>query len=344
MVENQTTISVGLVGYGYWGPNLARNFSRQPSCCLVAICDLSSDRTEKARLEYPNALVTQNYDDLVNDDAIQLILVATPVFHHYELTKRALEAGKDVLVEKPLTDNVVQAKELVEIAEKRGRILAVDHTYLFTPAMIKIREIIESRELGNLVYMDSVRVNLGLFQSDVNVIWDLAPHDFSINRFLTGRSPSKVRAIGHCHGIKDKESIAYVHLDYEDGLFAHCHFNWLSPVKIRQMLICGSKKMIVYDDLEQSEKVKVYDKGITIQSSTPNDYSTINVGYRTGDMMVPNLTVREALDLEAEHILACVRGRNRPLVDGRFGLDVVRQISACQNSLEKDGQEIGIEA
>jgi len=330
---NTKKVKIGLIGYGYWGPNLARNFSRQPGCELTAICDSDEARLSVAQQDYPSSSMVTDSKDIFDAPDIQLVVIATPVNSHYELAKRALESGKDILVEKPLTDNEAHAAELAELAEKKGLILAVDHTFLFTPAVRKIREIIEDGEIGDIVYVDSVRVNLGLFQHDVNVVWDLAPHDLSILRFITGKNPSSIMATGHCYGLENNESVAYVHLKYDDGLFSHCHFNWMSPVKIRRMMICGTEKMIVYDDMEQTEKVKVYDKGITVKDTDPTEYSRINIGYRDGDILSPNLDTREALDLEAEHVLACVRDRKQPLVDGRFGLDIVRQLAECQKMI-----------
>jgi predicted dehydrogenase len=337
-------IGIGLVGYGYWGPNLARNFAAQPECTLRGICEISPARAELARRHFPGALVTADFRQLLADASIQAILVAVPVSAHFDLARQALEAGKDVLVEKPLTATAAEARELVAIAQRRGRLLAVDHTFLFTGAVLKIKQLIDSAALGEIMYIDSVRVNLGLFQHDVNVIYDLAPHDLAIVGFLTGKAPLSVQAMGGSLGGDALESIAYLHLEYAGGLIAHFHFNWLAPVKVRRTLIGGTRQMIVYDDMEPSEKVKVYDKGVVIkQGDVDSIYKTI-VDYRTGDMVAPKLSTQEALAAEARHFLDCVRQRSQPLADGAAGLQVVRILEAAQASLREGGRRIALEA
>lgn len=330
-------IGVGLVGFGYWGPNLARNFSVQSGCRLVAICEQIPQRAESARRLYPSALVTSDYDEMLRHPDIQAILIATPVSHHYPLAKSALLAGKDVLVEKPFTQTYEQAQELCELGEKLGRVIAVDHTFLFTGAVQKVKELVDGGELGELVYFDSVRINLGLFQKDVNVIYDLAPHDLAILNFLVGSEPVSVQAMGACHGGAGMESMAYLHLEYESGLVAHFHFNWLAPVKIRKTLIAGTQKMIVWDDLEASEKIKIYDKGIVV-TDDPDSINKIKVDYRTGDMWAPKLAHREALGAEAQHFLECVRDRTRPLADAQAGARVVRILEATRQALTTCGK------
>lgn len=337
---NVEPVSVGLVGYGYWGPNLARNFERQLGCRLAAICDNNGERAALAQAHFPHTKVTREFEHLLDDDDIQAVLIATPVFAHYKLTKMALEAGKDVLVEKPLAANLDEAGELVRLAEREGRILAVDHTFLYTGAVQKMREIVEEGQIGDIIYMDSVRVNLGLFQHDINVVWDLAPHDLSIFSYVGGVSPTSVQAMGHRYGSDQFESIAYVHLEFDGGSVGHCHLNWVSPVKLRQMLIGGTTKMIVYDDMEHSEKVKVHDKGIVARETAREIYNEVRVDYRTGDMWSPKVNLREALDVEAEHFLDCVRRRKTPRVDGRFGLEIVRQLVACQKSIDRGGEKV----
>lgn len=333
-------IRIGLVGYGYWGPNLARNFSAQPECALAAICERNSARAELARRQHPYATVTGEVDELIANESLQAILIAVPVSDHYELARRALLAGKDVLVEKPLTSTAAEARELIRIAEERGRVLAVDHTFLYTGAVRKIKELIESGALGKILYVDSVRINLGLFQNDVNVIHDLAPHDLAILSYLVGEDPLAVVAMGRSHTPEGVESMAYLHLEFADDLIAHFHFNWLAPVKIRRTLIGGTKQMIVYDDMEPSEKVKVYDKGVVIKPGDIDSiYKTI-IDYRTGDMVAPKLSHHEALSAEARHFLQCVRERSRPLADGHSGLRVVRILEAAQESLRRKGQRV----
>ena len=333
-------MGVGLVGYGYWGPNLARNFAAQPDCSLVAICETNPARAELARRHHRTARVTSDFRELLSDPAIQAILIAVPVAAHFEFAHAALAAGKDVLVEKPLTANVAEAMELIRLAEQDGRVLAVDHTFLFTGAVRKIKELIDSGALGRMLYVDSVRINLGLFQSDVNVIHDLAPHDLAIVSYLVDGEPLSVQAVGKSHGTDATESIAYLHLEFPGDLIAHFHFNWLAPVKIRRTLIGGSKQMIVYDDMEPSEKVKVYDKGVILkQGDIDSLYMTI-VDYRTGDMVAPKLSHHEALAAETRHFLECVKTRSKPLADGWAGLRVVRILEAAQESLRGNGRRV----
>lgn len=336
------TINVGLVGFGYWGPNLARNFSIVPGCQLKYICDLDASRRDRATAFYPGARVTDNFDELLQDKEVHLILVATPVSSHYPLVKKALEAGKDVLVEKPLAFSAEQAAELVELAGKLGRMLAVDHTFLFTGAVRKIKELVDSGELGELLYFDSVRVNLGLFQHDVNVLWDLAPHDLAILSYLCDDTPKWLTAMGAAHTLSEHENQVYLHLEYDTKLVAHFHWNWLAPVKIRFTSICGTNKMVVYNDMETSEKVKVYDKGITQRTLAPDSMNKVIVDYRTGDMVAPKLRHGEALAVEAEHIIHCVRTREKPLSDGAFSLKIMRILECAEKSLRENGRRISL--
>jgi len=333
-----------LVGYGYWGPNVARNFAAQADCSLAAICEKSPARAELARRQYPQARVVADFDEMLAMAGLDAVLIAVPVSGHFDLARKALLAGKDVLVEKPLTATSAQAQELIRIASERGRLLAVDHTFLFTGAVRKIKEIIDSGALGRVVYVDSVRINLGLFQNDVNVVYDLAPHDLAIMAYLVGEDPVSVQAMGKSHAGDGLESIAYLHLEFPGELIAHFHFNWLAPVKIRRTLIGGTKQMIVYDDMEPSEKVKVYDKGVVIkQGDIDSLYKTI-VDYRTGDMVAPKLAHQEALAAEARHFLECVRTRAAPLADGLAGLRVVRILEAAQASLAQNSRPVRLQA
>ena len=340
MAMSGRVVSVALVGYGYWGPNLARNFSRQADCHLAAICELSPKKAAAAARAYPAAIVVSDYEEILADSRIDAVLIATPVASHFDLAKRALLAGKDVMIEKPLCHSLAAAEELVELAERNGRILAVDHTFLFTGAVIKLRDLMDKKALGNLIYVDSVRINLGLFQQDVNVVWDLAPHDLSIITYLTDRDPVSIQAMGMRLEGSSNESTVYLHLEYEGGMIAHCHLSWVSPVKVRQMLFSGDSQMAVYDDSEPSEKIKIYDKGVSVREIDEEARNSIVVDYRMGDMLAPKLHHREALDVEAEQFLACVRDRSRPLSDGAFALRIMRQIDACQRSLAADGQRI----
>lgn len=336
-------ISLGLVGYGYWGPKLARNFTAHPDCDLITICEREPKRAEIAKNHYRNVNVTADYDKILKNPAIHAILIATPVSSHYDLVKGALQAGKDVLVEKPLAQTVTEASYLVRLAAENKRILAVDHTFLFTGAVQKIKEIVESGQLGQVMYLDSVRINLGLFQHDVNVIYDLAPHDFSIINYLFDQTPISVQAMGSSHSGHNIENIAYVHMEYPGNLTAHFHINWLAPVKIRRMLIGGTEQMLVYDDMEPSEKVKVYDKGIVFKEKDANSIYKMIVDYRTGDMVAPKLVHQEALFTEARHFLSCVKDRTKPLADGIAGLKVVRMLEAAQFSIRNNNMRVMLE-
>ena len=337
-------IGVGLVGYGYWGPNLARNFSARADCEIMAICDTDRGRAETARKLYPRALVTDRFAELLDHRGIDAVLIATPVSSHFELARAALRAGKDVLVEKPLSGTVEEARELVEIAAQNSRIIAVDHTFLFTGAVQKIKEIVDSGELGEILYVDSVRINLGLFQNDVNVLYDLAPHDLTIMSYLISESPIAVSALGKSHTVNNIENVAYLHFEFASGLIAHFHLNWLAPVKIRRTLIGGTKKMIVYDDMEPSEKVKIYDKGIVMKGGDKESVYKVFVDYRVGDMVAPKLATREALAVEADEFIACIASRRRPVSDGEFGLKITRLLEAAQTSLNNGGQRVALEA
>lgn len=335
-------IGVGLVGFGYWGPNLARNFNAQPDARLLGVCELAAARREKAGLAYPGCRLTDDYRRLLEDGEVSLVIVATPTATHFEVARAALEAGRDVLLCKPMTESSAQAGELIELARKRKRILAVDHTFLFTGAVRKIKEIVAAGEIGELVYFDSVRVNLGQFQPDVNVIYDLAPHDISILGYLIGDDPSVVQAMGSTYAGTGLESHAYIHLEYGRRLMAHFHLNWLAPVKLRRILIGGTRKMIVYDDGEPSEKVKVYDKGVVIKQGDLDAVYRVYVDYRTGDMVAPKLAHGEALAVEARHVLDCVRDRTPPLADGLSGLRVVRILEAAQESIKGQGRRVAL--
>lgn len=332
-------INIGLIGYGYWGPNLARNFTDAPGGRVAAVSDLRPDRVAIAQARYPSIKATSDYRELINDPAIDAILIATPVSSHFELAMLALQGGKHVLVEKPLAATSEQATRLIETAAQRQRVLMVDHTFIYTGAVRKIKELISSDSLGDIYYYDSVRVNLGLFQHDVNVIWDLAVHDLSIMDFILPARPVAVSATGMSHVPDRPENIAYLTLFFEDRLIAHIHVNWLAPVKIRRSLIGGSRKMIVYDDLEPSEKVKVYDKGITVNGSPESIYQML-IGYRAGDMWAPQLDLTEALRTEVGHFIECLERGEQPITDGEAGLRVVRILEAAARSLKQRGQAV----
>ena len=337
-------ITVGVIGCGYWGPNLVRNFVESEAARLRWICDTDESRLREVGRRYPSARAARDYRQLLADPELDAVVIATPVATHYPFAKEALAAGKHVLVEKPFTTRAREAEELIELAGRRGRTLMLDHTFVYTGAVRKIKEILDGGEFGDLLYFDSVRINLGLFQRDINVVWDLAPHDLAIMDYLVGRSPVALTATGSCHVEQGIENIAYVMLRFADSFIAHFHFNWLSPVKIRRTLIAGSRKMIVYDDIEPTEKVRVYDKGVTanrIESGLDKEaaYRTL-VSYRTGDVWVPKLDMTEALAHVRTEFLASIRESRPPLTDGAAGLRVVRLLEAAQESINHGGRLI----
>jgi predicted dehydrogenase len=332
-------IGVGVIGYGYWGPNLVRNFMDSPETTVRAVSDLRPQRLADVQSRYPSVRAVSNYHELIADPKIDAIAIATPVSSHFELALEALQAGKHVLVEKPLTSNSEQAQRLIDEAAERDLILMVDHTFVYTGAVRKIKELAESNTLGEIYYYDSVRVNLGLFQHDVNVIWDLAVHDLSIMDYVLASNPVAVSATGMSHISGQPENVAYLTLFFPDRQIAHLHVNWLAPVKVRRTLIGGSERMIVYDDLEPSEKIKVYDKGITV-SQKPEALYDLLVSYRSGDMWAPRLDNVEALRAEAAHFSACIKGEARPLTDGATGLRIVRLLEAAEKSLRERGNVV----
>jgi len=331
-------INVGIIGYGYWGPNVARNFNACQGTKLVAICDLNEQRLNLAKSHYPFIKDFSDPKDLVNSSDIDMVAVVTPVFTHYELAKLALESRKHIFVEKPFTSNVAQGEELIELAERKDLKVMVDHTFLFTGAVRKMRKVIDDGELGTLFFYDSVRVNLGLFQHDINVIWDLAPHDFSIMNYLIDYEPVALSAWGTEHFGRKLEDVAYVAVHFDNGFIAHFHCNWLSPVKIRKTLISGNKKMLVWDDLSSDEKVKVYDRGVNVENS--EGIHNLLVSYRSGDMHVPKIDNTEALKLEVEYFVECIEKNKKPINDGEAGLCVVRMLEAADKSLKYDSKKI----
>lgn len=333
---NATTI--GVIGCGYWGPNLLRNFAENEGAQLAWICDTDEARLAAMGRRYPSAQTTGDYQKLLSDPELDAIAVVTPVATHYQIAREALLAGKHVLVEKPLTATVREAEELIELAERNCRTLMVDHTFVYTGAVRKMKEILASGELGDLLYFDSIRINLGLFQRDINVLWDLAPHDLSIMDYLIERQPLGLSALGSCHIEPGIENIAYMVMKFDDDFIAHFHFNWLAPVKIRRTLIAGSRKMILYDDIEPTEKVRVYDKGVTANRTSDReaDYQTL-ISYRTGDVWAPKLDATEALRYVVAEFLDSIRNGRKPLTDGEAGLRVVRILEAAQQSIKQGG-------
>ncbi|HKO97212.1 MAG TPA: Gfo/Idh/MocA family oxidoreductase [Pyrinomonadaceae bacterium] len=334
-------IRVGVIGYGYWGPNLVRNFMEAPGSTVTAVCDLRSERLSLLQGRYPTIQMVSDCQSLFKDDSIDAIIIATPVSSHYELAMAALKAGKHVLVEKPLAANSEQGAELIAEAASRGKLLMVDHTFVYTSAVKKIRDLIASNALGEIYYYDAVRVNLGLFQHDVNVIWDLAIHDLSIMDYVLPMKATAVSATGISHIPGQPENVAYITLFFDAPQIAHVHVNWLTPVKVRHTLIGGSEKMILYDDLEPSEKVKIYDKGVTVSQSPEAVYEML-VSYRSGDMWAPRLDATEALQSEAQHFIDCVENNKRPETDGLDGLRLVKIVEAAEKSLRARGQLVEI--
>ena len=340
-------IRVGVVGYGYWGPNVVRNFADVPGCQLVAVSDMRPERLAAVRSRYPAVRTFADPNELVADRRIDAVVIVTPVSTHFDLAMQALKAGKHVLVEKPLAETVEQAMRLVEEAERRKLVLSVDHTFVYTGAVRKIRELVSSGSLGDIYYYDSVRVNLGLFQHDVNVIWDLAVHDLAIMEHVLPLQPCAVSATGMSHLMGRPENIAYLTLFFESSMIAHFHVNWLAPVKVRRTLIGGSRKMIVYDDLEPSEKIKVYDKGVTVNGGNGLINGTqqyrMMIDYRSGDMNAPQLDITEALSTEAKHFIACVESGQPTMTDGHAGLRVVRILEAASQSIAARGRIVELD-
>lgn len=330
-------IKVGVVGCGYWGPNLIRNFNENYHTNIKYACDLDTEKLERIRLRYPSIITTTNYKDLLKDKDLQVVAIATPPHTHYRLAREALESGKHVFVEKPLTSTVRDGERLVEIAKKKNLILFIDHIFIYTGALKKMKEFVSSGEIGDIYYFDSVRVNLGLFQSDVNVVWDLAPHDLSIMDYLITETPKSVVAVGSSHTENGLEDIAYITVRFNSQLIAHFHINWLSPVKIRRIIIGGGKKMIVFDDLEPAEKLKIYDKGITYTKADKKLFYQTIIQYRIGDMYAPKIDHTEALKVAIEHLVDCVNKKKTPITDGEAGLRVVRLLEAIEKSIKKGG-------
>ena len=335
-------INIGIIGYGYWGPNLVRNFAETAGAAVAGVADLDGKKLEIVQRRYPTVKTTADFQDLLGDPAIDAIAIATPVSTHFDLGMAALRAGKHLWMEKPMTETPLQARKLIDEAEKRKRVLIVDHTFIYTGAIRKMGEIIGGGDLGRVYYYDSVRVNLGLFQSDVSVISDLAAHDFSILDFLLREHPVAVSVAGVNHFPGTPESLAYITLFYDSGTIAHANVSWLAPVKVRQILVGGSKKMIAYDDLEPTEKVKVYDKGVSF-TDDPKKIQEMRVGYRTGDMWAPKLDVAEALCVACEHFVDCIEHEKKPQTDGRLGLRVVELIDAATRSMRKCGETIYVQ-
>ena len=334
-------INIGIVGYGYWGPNLVRNFNMVDGCKVKWVADQRTERLVNVAKIYPDIMTTASLDDLYNDPELHAIVIATPVHTHFPMAKKALENGKHVLLEKPMTQSSEEAKTLVALSQEKGLVLMVDHTFLYTGAVQKIKELIDSGDLGDIQYFDSTRINLGLFQQDINVLWDLAPHDISILFHLINERPVSVCATGVSHTPNGLENIAYLTVRYPSDRIAHFSCSWTSPVKIRKILIGGTKKMVMFDDVEPTEKVKVYDTGYAVMND--EDKRKLLIDYRTGDIFVPKLAQKEALGGMANDFISAIAKGTRPLSDWKIGLEVVQVLEAAQESIKNNGKEIFIE-
>ncbi|MBN1127953.1 MAG: Gfo/Idh/MocA family oxidoreductase [Chitinispirillaceae bacterium] len=327
-------IQVGVVGYGYWGPNIVRNFNAVPGSKVKCVCDVDAGTLARVTRDYPHMAVTGDIDTVLNDPEIDVVAIVTPVATHFELSKRSLENGKHVFVEKPFTQTPSQAEELIDMAEKKNLKIMVDHTFLFSGSVSKIKDLVDKGELGSIYYYDSTRINLGLFQKDVNVIWDLAPHDFAIMLHVLADRPEAVRVFSKSH-VNHMEDVAHILVYFANNLMAHFNVNWLSPVKIRTTMIGGDKRMLLWNDIMPDEKIRIYDRGVNMM--TREDIHDLMVNYRTGDMWSPKIDLREALFVEIAHFVECVLENKKNISDGKTGLEVVRLLFACEKSIKHNG-------
>jgi len=331
-------INIAIIGYGYWGPNLVRNFMAIDNCQVQIVADLREERLQLIKKSFPGIEVTKEVEKAITNAKIDAIVIATPVFTHFTLAKKALDAHKHVLIEKPMTFSVAEAEELIELSAKTKKLLMVDHTFLYTGAVQKIKSLIDSGEIGKINYFDSTRINLGLFQHDVNVLWDLAPHDISILNYLISEKPYSIQATGISHTDNGLENIAYMTVNYNLPMVAHFNCSWSSPVKIRSILIGGDKKMILFNDMEPTEKVKVYETGYSVKSD--EEKRRVLVDYRVGDIFVPKLSPKEALAGMANDFINSILNSSQPISNAQVGLDVVRILEASQKSIKNKGKEI----
>lgn len=326
-------LKTGVIGLGYWGPNLLRNLYANKRNGELIMCDSNTTRLEIMKLRYPDVSYTSDYRDILNDSSLDAVVVATNVSSHFPLAKEALLAGKHVFVEKPFAASIEQAEELVELGEKNGLVTMVGHTFMFSPPVIKAKEIIDSGELGEIHFITSSRVNLGLHQKDVSVIWDLAPHDFSMLFYWLGEEPSSVNAFGHAYVLDKIPDVAFINLAFPSGAIGNVQVSWLSPSKLRRTVIVGSRKMLVYDDTEPIEKIKVYDKGVEVIE--PESFGEYQLSYRTGDILSPKLPAGEPLAAEMDEFLRCIETGSTPISSGAEGLAVVRALELADASLMK---------
>lgn len=331
-------LKIGVIGFGYWGPNIVRNFTSIKTSQVNMICDINPKALKRAKESHPQISLTRNYKDIVNSSQIDAVAIVTPVSTHFKLAKAALENGKHIFIEKPFTASIKEAQHLVALARRKKLKIMVDHTFIFTGAVGKIKEVVEKGILGDLYYYDSTRVSLGLFQPDVNVIWDLAPHDFSIIDYVVKAKPVAVAAQGADHIGRGHENVAYITVHFANKMIAHINVNWLSPVKVRRTLIGGQKRMLVWDDLETDEKIKIYDKGV--RAGTKDKIYRMLVDYRSGDMWSPHVNLTEALKGELQYFVDCVLKNKTPINDGEAGLRVVKMLVATDKSLKQGGKMI----
>ncbi len=334
-------LNVGVIGCGYWGPNLIRNFNSHPDCKVKTVCDLDEDRLAHMKSLYADVATTTDVDELINDEDMQAIVIATPVDLHYELGRRSLLAGKHTFIEKPMTSSAEHSRELVTMAEERGLTLMVGHTFIYSAPVRKIKEIIDSGEIGEVYYISSRRLNLGLFQKDINVTWDLAPHDISIILYFLDRPPASVNCQGKAHVNPGIEDVTNLTLNFDNGGFATIHSSWLDPNKIREMIIVGSKKMIVYDDNEPLEKIKIYDKRVEVPPHY-DDFAGFHYSYHYGDMLAPYIQQTEPLKVETRHFLDCILTDSESMSSGRDGHFVVEILEAASRSLEENGAMVEV--
>lgn len=331
-------INVGIIGYGYWGPNLVRNFFAAKDCCVKSVADARAERLQHLATSFPSITCFRDADQIIGDPRIDAIIIATPVSSHFQLAHKALLQGKHVLIEKPMTSSVQEAEILIDLADQKKLLLMVDHTFLYTGAVEKMKQLVEANELGNITYLDSTRINLGLFQQDINVLWDLAPHDISILNYIMNERPYSVNATGVTHTNNEIENIAYLTVNYNSGFIAHFNCSWTSPVKVRMMLIGGDRKMILYNDLEPTEKIKVYDTGYIRVAD--EEKKKVLVDYRVGDIHVPKLNTTEALLAMANDFITCIKEQKEPRSSCLLGLDVVKVLEASNASIKHNGCEV----
>jgi len=329
-------INLAIVGLGYWGPNLVRVLYQNQLCRNIYCFDIDGSKLKRIKSRYPTLVVANSYQELINDEAIDGVLIATPISTHYKLAREALLRGKHVFIEKPMSSSSSQAEELFRLAQEKNRVLMVGHTFLFSPPVIKIKEIIDSKELGEVYYISSSRVNLGIHQRDVSVIWDLAPHDFSIIYYWLKESPIRVSAFGRAYVQRGIPDVAFINMEFESGCIAHFQVSWLAPSKLRRTMLIGSKKMLVYDDTEILEKVKVFDKGVNYKD--PESFGEYHLSYRSGDIVSPKLDTYEPLQRELSHFVSCLQSGETPDSDGRTGIEVVKMLEMAEKSLVNNGK------